>query len=27
VDIHYNIEIEDTAAGAVQYHLDIDPVS
>ena len=23
VDIHYNIEIEDTAAGTVEYHLDI----
>ena len=27
VDIHYNIELEDTAAGTVEYHLDIDPVS
>ena len=23
VDIHYNIEIEDTTAGTVEYHLDI----
>ena len=27
VDVHYNIEIEDTTAGTVEYHLDIDPVS
>lgn len=27
VDIHYNIEIEDTAAGTVEYHLDVTPVS
>lgn len=27
VDISYNIEIEDTAAGTVEYHLDINPVS
>ena len=27
IDIHYNIEIEDTAMGTVEYHLDIDPVS
>ncbi len=27
VDIHYQIEIEDTAAGAVEYHLDINPIS
>ncbi len=27
VDIHYNIEIEDTAAGNVEYHLDINPIS
>lgn len=26
VDIHYNIEIEDTAMGTVEYHLDINPV-
>ena len=26
VDIHYNIEIEDTTAGTVEYHLDIDPI-
>ena len=26
VDIHYNIEIEDTTAGTVEYHLDIEPV-
>ena len=25
VDIHYQIEIEDTAMGTVEYHLDIDP--
>ena len=27
VDIHYNIEIEDTTAGTVEYHLDINPIS
>ena len=27
VDIRYNIEIEDTAAGTVEYHLDVDPIS
>ena len=27
VDIHYDIEIEDTAMGTVEYHLDVDPVS
>lgn len=27
VDIHYNIEIEDTAAGTVEYHLQISPIS
>ena len=27
IDIRYNIEIEDTAMGTVEYHLDIDPVS
>ena len=27
VDIHYNIEIEDTAAGTVEYHLDVTPIS
>ena len=27
VDIHYQIEIEDTAMGTVEYHLDIQPVS
>ena len=26
VDIHYQIEIEDTAMGTVEYHLDIDPI-
>ena len=26
VDIHYQIEIEDTAMGTVEYHLDIQPV-
>ena len=27
VDVHYNIEIEDTTAGTVEYHLDITPIS
>ena len=27
VDITYNIEIEDTTAGTVEYHLDITPIS
>ena len=27
VDVHYNIEIEDTTAGTVEYHLDIAPIS
>ena len=27
VDIHYNIEIEDTSAGTVQYHVQVNPVS
>lgn len=27
VDIHYNIEIEDTTAGTVEYHLDIEKIS
>ena len=27
VDIHYNIEIEDTNAGMVEYHIVVDPVS
>lgn len=27
IDIRYQIEIEDTAMGTVEYHLDIDPVS
>ena len=27
VDIHYNIEIEDTAMGSMEYHLDINPIS
>ena len=27
LDIHYQIEIEDTSAGTVQYHVDENPVS
>lgn len=27
VDISYNIEIEDTTAGTVDYHLEITPIS
>ena len=27
LDIHYDIEIEDTAMGTVEYHVDINPVS
>ena len=27
VDIHYNIEIEDTNAGMVEYHIEVNPVS
>jgi uncharacterized beta-barrel protein YwiB (DUF1934 family) len=27
VDIYYNIEIEDTAMGSMEYHLTINPVS
>lgn len=27
VDIHYNIEIEDTAMGTVEYHVDIQPLA
>ena len=27
VDIVYNIEIEDTAMGTMEYHLTVDPVS
>ena len=27
VDIHYNIEIEDTAMGSMEYHLSINPIS
>ena len=27
VDIHYNIEIEDTNAGMVEYHIVVDPIS
>ena len=27
IDIRYNIEIEDTAMGTVEYHLDIEPVN
>ena len=26
VDIHYNIEIEDTNAGTVEYHIEVNPV-
>ena len=25
VDIHYNIEIEDTNAGMVEYHIEVSP--
>ena len=27
VDIHYNIEIEDTNAGMVEYHIEVDPIN
>lgn len=27
VDIRYNIEIEDTSAGDVEYHIEVSPVS
>ena len=27
VDIHYNIEIEDTNAGMVEYHIEVNPLS
>ena len=27
VDIHYNIEIEDTSAGTVEYHIEVSPIS
>ena len=27
IDIRYQIEIEDTAMGTVEYHLDIEPVN
>ena len=27
VDIYYNIEIEDTAMGSMEYHLTVNPVS
>ena len=27
VDIHYNIEIEDTAMGTMEYHLTVNPIS
>ena len=27
VDIHYNIEIEDTAMGTVEYHVQVQPLS
>ena len=26
LDIHYNIEIEDTSAGTVEYHIQISPI-
>ncbi len=26
IDIYYNIEIEDTAAGTVEYHIQISPI-
>ena len=27
VDIHYNIEIEDTNAGMVEYHIEVNPIT
>ena len=27
LDIHYHIEIEDTSAGNVEYHIEVDPIS
>ena len=27
LDIHYNIEIEDTSAGTVEYHIEVNPIS
>ena len=27
VDIHYNIEIEDTNAGTVEYHIEVSPIA
>ena len=27
LDIHYNIEIEDTSAGNVEYHIEVSPIS
>ena len=27
VDIHYNIEIEDTNAGMVEYHIEVSPIA
>ena len=27
LDIHYNIEIEDTAMGTVEYHVEVQPLS
>ena len=27
VDIHYNIEIEDTNAGTVEYHIEVTPIA
>ena len=27
VDIHYNLEIEDTNAGTVEYHIEVSPIA
>jgi hypothetical protein len=27
LDIHYQIEIEDTAMGTVEYHVEVQPLS
>lgn len=27
IDIYYDIEIEDTAAGTVEYHVEVNPIS
>ena len=27
LDIHYDIEIEDTSAGNVEYHIEVNPIS